>query len=84
MAYRKKMELMAEAMTFLNSFSLSNYKWFEAGVKTASPTKSDQVTAHKVLGFPSVRVPQVQQIWQATGEEYRVDGRVEEHVAVSC
>ena len=57
MAHRKKLEMMEEAMTFLSNFSLSNYKWYEAGVKTASPTKSDPVSAQKVLGFPGVQVP---------------------------
>ena len=57
MAHKKKMELMAEANEFLHSFSIPNFKWFEAGIKTASAKKSDPISAHKVLGFPGVRLP---------------------------
>lgn len=53
---RKKEELMSEAISFLHSFTLPNFKWFEKGIKKASPTKTDQISAYKALEFPRVKV----------------------------
>ena len=72
---------MAEASSFLHSYQLPNKKWFEKGVKTASPTKTDQVTAFRVLGFPNVALKEVQKIWQEN-EDFVVDPRIEGHMAV--
>lgn len=56
---RKKEELMAEAITFLHSFSLPNSKWFEKGITKASPTKTDQISAFKALEFPGVKIADI-------------------------
>ena len=38
------------------SYSLPNKVWHQAGIKKASPSKTDQVTAHKVLSYPKIDI----------------------------
>ena len=55
----KKVELMDKAKDFLHSYSMPNFKWFEKGIKTASPTKTEQVSAFRLLGFPKTKLADV-------------------------
>ena len=75
---------MESGAEFLHRFTLPNYQWYKAGVETASPTKSDQVSAFKVLSFPGADIDKVAAIWEAEGEEYRLDRRIKDHIAVEC
>ena len=75
---------MKQSIAFLNSFSLPNKKWHAQGISKASPSKTDQVSAFKVLGFPSVKVSDVEPIWKAQGESFEIDKRVADHISVHC
>lgn len=83
-AYRRKTELLDNAISFMLSYSLPNQKWFNQGIESASAKKSDPVSAFKVLSFPRTKVAQVQQILKANQVEFTVDERIEEHLEVEC
>jgi tRNA uridine 5-carboxymethylaminomethyl modification enzyme len=55
-----KRELLNEADKFLISYSLPSCKWFSKGITKASETKTDQITAQKLLSYPNVTMDEVQ------------------------
>ena len=54
--FTKKCELMEKARQSLHSFGMANHKWYKAGIKQASPKKTDKVTADKLLSFPGTNI----------------------------
>ena len=57
--YRNKLQLRSEARDSLNSFTLPNKIWHKFGIKKASPTKTDGVSAAKILSYPNTTLDQV-------------------------
>ena len=83
-AYRKKVELMDKAVATLHSFSLPNNQWFAKGIERASPTKTEHVSAYRVIGYPNAKVQDVQRIWKESELDLTIDKRIEEHLNVEC
>lgn len=50
--YHRKRELMAKATDFMMSYSLANKQWSEAGIKSASPTQTEKVSAFDITAYP--------------------------------
>ena len=55
-AFRQKEELRLKGSSFLFQYSLPSYRWHERGVTSASPIKTNPVSAFKLLGYPGVTV----------------------------
>lgn len=53
--FRKKLELKNTAITYISTRTLPSNKWNERGIKQASSTTTQQVSAQKILGYPSLK-----------------------------
>ena len=79
MAFERKREAKEREMQFLRGFTLPSKKWFEKGVKQASTSKCDQVSAEKVLSYAGVQISDVE-----TASDHIFDPLVKEHVHIEC
>lgn len=82
--HREKESLMESAILSLNSISIPNVKWYQAGIKTASATKTDQISAFKVLSFPGVLPAHLLQACSLLDQPLTIDPRISSHVGVHC
>jgi tRNA uridine 5-carboxymethylaminomethyl modification enzyme len=71
----QKTALLEKANEFLMSYTLPNNVWYQRGIKRASPTKTEQVSAQKILSYPNVKLADVQKVWQSD-VDFEVDLRV--------
>eukprot|EP00347_Sterkiella_histriomuscorum_P005065 403358035 len=85
MIFAKKEELKEKANSFLMSYQLPSFKWYARGIKPASSSKCDLVSAHKILGYPGIKPEEAQNAWQidqTEEEKFEIDSRIIDHVYV--
>ena len=54
--FRQKEELRLKGSSFLFQYQIPSYRWHERGVISASPNKTNPVSAYRLLGYPGVTV----------------------------
>lgn len=63
-AFAKKLEYKQEAQIFLRTYSVPSSIWHQRGVTETSPTKTEQISAAKLLSFAGVTLDSAEKAWQ--------------------
>ena len=84
-AFYTKKQLLKEAHDNLEVFYLPQYRWAEHGIKI-SKTKTDRVTARRLLSFPNIDIEGVLAVMDTVSgtKKTHVDSRVQDNVHIEC